>query len=302
MQKIVWGAHARAWGGVACGFGCEPAVSAMQQSGCCELGQPGSACVHDSLLLIFLSPHTSPPRIAHCVRSRRISRSCQPKARPILSAGVWSDHGFGLAMASFHLVPRAGADFRATLVSLQLNFEFADEILEALVKAKLKNLEEFRYFFESEAEIGVWVQRLNLGDVQGVQTARLRRTWAAVKVFFQHADAGRTKVGESDLDDLLDDTSLRDMKQQFWRRYRTRFPPELYPSDATLSRVTRELNKRLLCVFSVWKVKSLQFQLVTTSKKRRLGDGLFTEETEQEESVPRDWENYLDRLHILLTA
>ena len=62
MQKIVWGAHARAWGSVACGVGCEPAVSAMQQSGCCELGQLGSACVHDSLLLIFLRPHTSPPQ------------------------------------------------------------------------------------------------------------------------------------------------------------------------------------------------------------------------------------------------
>ena len=92
------------------------------------------------------------------------------------------------------------------------------------------------------------------------------------------------------------------MKLQFWRRYKTRFPPELYPSDATLSRVTRELNKRMLCVFSVWKVKSLQFQLVSTSKKRKLGENLFTEDQELEEVVPRDWESYLDRLRILLTA
>ena len=92
------------------------------------------------------------------------------------------------------------------------------------------------------------------------------------------------------------------MKLQFWRRYKTRFPPELYPSDATLSRVTRELNKRMLCVFSVWKVKSLQFQLVSASKKRKLGENLFTEDQELEEVVPRDWESYLDRLQILLTA
>ncbi|CAE7815841.1 unnamed protein product [Symbiodinium sp. CCMP2592] len=202
-------------------------------------------------------------------------------------------------MASFSLVPRDGADFRATMESLQLNFEFSDDVLEALVKQKIKNLEEFRYFFESEAEIGLWVQKLSLGDQQALQTARLRRTWAAVKVFFQHADAGRVRISESDLDDLLDDSSLRDMKQQFWRRYKTRFPPELYPSDATLSRVTRELNKRMLCVFSVWKVKSLQFQLVSTSKKRKLGDNLYTEDQEQDEAVPRV---YLDRLQILLTA
>ena len=92
------------------------------------------------------------------------------------------------------------------------------------------------------------------------------------------------------------------MKQQFWRRYKTRFPPELYPSHATLSRVTRELNKRMPCVFSIWKVQSLQFQLVSTSKKRKLGENLFTEDQELEEIVPRDWESYLDRLQILLTT
>ena len=120
--------------------------------------------------------------------------------------------------------------------------------------------------------MGLWVQKLSLGDQQPIQTARLRRTWAALKVYFQHADAGRVKVAESDLDDLLGESDLRDMKQSFWRRYKTRFPPELCPSDSTLSRVTRELNKRMLCVFSVWKVKSLQFQLVSTSKRRKLGD------------------------------
>ncbi|CAE7396468.1 unnamed protein product [Symbiodinium sp. CCMP2592] len=206
------------------------------------------------------------------------------------------------AMASFSLVPRDGADFRATMESLQLNFEFSDDVLEALVKQKIKNLEEFRYFFESEGEIGLWVQKLSLGDQQPLQTARLRRTWAAVKVFFQHADAGRVRISEADLDDLLDDSALRDMKQQFWRRYKTRFPPELYPSDATLSRVTRELNKRMLCVFSVWKVKSLQFQLLSTSKKRKLRDNLYTEDQDQDEVIPRDCESYLDRLQILLTA
>ena len=205
-------------------------------------------------------------------------------------------------MASFNLVPRDGADFRTTLESLQLNFDFSNDVLEALHKAKLKNLEEFRYFFESEADVGLWVQKLSLGDQQPIQTARLRRTWAALKVYFQHADAGRVKIAESDLDDLLGESDLRDMKQSFWRRYKTRFPPELYPSDSTLSRVTRELSKRMLCVFSVWKVKSLQFQLVSTSKRRKLGDNLFTEEQELEEVVAKDWKTYLDRLQILLTA
>ena len=76
----------------------------------------------------------------------------------------------------------------------------------------------------------------------------------------------------------------------------------MYPSDTTLPRISLELSKRMLCVFSVWKVKSLQFQLVVTSKKRKLSDNLFTEELQEDEPVVQDWENYLERLQILLLA
>ena len=70
----------------------------------------------------------------------------------------------------------------------------------------------------------------------------------------------------------------------------------------TLSRVSREMSKRMLCVFSIWKVKSLQFQLMTTQKKRKLGDNLFTEEAEEEEPSARDTEPYLDKLQTLMFA
>ena len=62
--------------------------------------------------------------------------------------------------------------------------------------------------------------------------------------------------------------------------------------DATVSRVSREMSKRLLCVFDVWKVRSLQFQLTSSSKKRKLADTLFVE----------DWEGYVDKLYTLLVA
>ena len=81
-----------------------------------------------------------------------------------------------------------------------------------------------------------------------------------------------------------------------------RYPTEQYPSDSTVSRVSQELDKRMLCVMPVWKVKSLQRQLLTTNKKRKLGDGLFTEEPELEEAGPRDAEHYLERLHTFMIA
>ena len=81
-----------------------------------------------------------------------------------------------------------------------------------------------------------------------------------------------------------------------------RFPPEVHPADATLSRISRELSKRMLCVYNLWKVRTLQYQLHTTQKKRKLAEGLYTEEAEDEDKIPHDWENYMDRLLTLLLA
>ena len=60
--------------------------------------------------------------------------------------------------------------------------------------------------------------------------------------------------------------------------------------------------KRMLCVFAIWKVRSLQFQLHTTNKKRKLADGLFTEEQDEDDGCGRDWEAYLDKLQTLMLA
>ena len=84
----------------------------------------------------------------------------------------------------------------------------------------------------------------------------------------------------------------------FWRRYRLKFPTQVRPADTTVSRVSRELSKRMLCVFNLWKVKTLQFQLTTNQKERKLGENLYTEEKPCQHNV----EFYLDRLYTLLLA
>ena len=58
----------------------------------------------------------------------------------------------------------------------------------------------------------------------------------------------------------------------------------------------------MLCVYNLWKVKSLQFQLHCTQKKRKLGDGLYTDEVEDEEPSAHNADAYLDKLHTLLIA
>ena len=196
-------------------------------------------------------------------------------------------------MASVALVPRAEQDIRTALNVLALNFSLNDKVVEELLKVGVRNLEEFRFLFEDEAKVGAFVAKIGLGDEATIQTARLRRAWTATRVYFSQVEQDRSKVALADLDSLLEESELRDAKQAFWRRYRLRFPAEVHPSDAVVSRVSRELSKRMLCLFNVWKVRSLQFQLGTSQKKRRLGDGLSTEEAETEESYTADCDTYL---------
>ena len=82
-----------------------------------------------------------------------------------------------------------------------------------------------------------------------------------------------------------------------------RFPPEVHPADTTISSVAREIQKRMLCVYKILRVKAFQFQLTTSQKKRKLSDSLFIEDREDKEVVvAHDVYNYLDRLFTLLLA
>ena len=206
-----------------------------------------------------------------------------------------------MAVPPFPL-PKEGATGEEVLRSFGTHFKWADEVTTALLKSHIEGLEEFRFFFDGEDKIEPFISKLNLGETKSIQAARLRRAWAAVRLFYAQAEQDRSKVPVADLDTMLAEGELRNVKLLFWRRYKLRFPAEVHPSDATVSRVAREMDKRMLCVFNLWKVKSLQFQLHCTQKKRKLGDGLFTEEVDEEEPSSHSAEAYLDRLHTLLLA
>ena len=182
------------------------------------------------------------------------------------------------------------------------NFSLDDGVVEALLRLGVESLQEFRFLWASEQAIEPWVAKLGLGDKALLMTARVRRAWAAVGLYYRQVEQDRSKIALSDLDTMLGETELRDTKQQFWRRYKMRFPPEIHPADTTISRVAREMQKRMLCVYNIWRVKTLQFQLTTSQKKRKLSEGLFLEDGDDEEVVTHDVDNYLDRLFTLMLA
>ena len=206
-------------------------------------------------------------------------------------------------MSGLQLIPSPDLDATKTFETLGNNFKLDTTIVQYLLKIGLESLEEFRFFWDAEEKIEAWLIKVGIKEEdRNLQGARLRRAWAAVRLWYTQAEQDRSKVASSDLDSMLLEAELRDVKTTFWVRYRLRFPPDMHPADATLSRVSREMSKRMLCVFSVWKVRSLQHQLHTTNRKRKLGEGLFTEENDEDDGTTQDWEAYLDKLHTLMVA
>eukprot|EP00435_Cladocopium_sp_Y103_P006330 s2072_g2.t1 len=106
------------------------------------------------------------------------------------------------------------------------NFGWEEEVVQALITLGIENLHEFRFLWATEVAIETWIGKLGLGDKALLQTARVRRAWAAVSLYYRQVEQDRSKVQLSDLDTMLGETELRDTKQQFWRRYKLRFAPE----------------------------------------------------------------------------
>ena len=130
---------------------------------------------------------------------------------------VKADQGVAPCEPGWHLFPcaKGDTDIQGALSTLQLNFELLYVIAKELLNTGVRNLEEFRFLFEDEVKIGTWVSKFSLGDATAIQTARLRRAWTACNVYFQQVEQDRSKVVLADLDSLLEDSELRDVKTQF---------------------------------------------------------------------------------------
>ena len=76
------------------------------------------------------------------------------------------------------------------------------------------------------------------------------------------------------------------------------------PSDYLVSRIAKEISKRLLQVQEVFKVKRLSAQLTYRNKRQRVSEGLelIAFETEREDTVKEDMQNYLQLHYTLMLA
>ena len=110
-------------------------------------------------------------------------------------------------------------------------------------------LEDLRYYFE-EKEIDVFVaaeESLRGPDLK-IQIAKVRRGWSAVRHYGVRKENRNTVSSSAEFDDLLEEGTLRDVKVQFWTRYRMKYPVEVSPSDQLLPRCYRETISASHCL------------------------------------------------------
>ena len=203
------------------------------------------------------------------------------------------------------IIPVDKGSKEATFTALAADFGFDDKVRTLFLAGAMESLEDFRYYFAEEKEIDAFVatEATLKGPEQRLQVARVRRAWTAVRQNGLRKENRNTVSSVAELDDLLEEGTLREVKVQFWKRYKVKYPVEVIPSDQLLSRCYREMEKRLLTVYDVWKVKNLMHQVMTTKKRKQVGTDLYTFEDEAE-TMPevRGVERYLAMLHIYLLA
>ena len=77
------------------------------------------------------------------------------------------------------------------------------------------------------------------GPDQRIQISRVRRAWAAVRQNGARIENHNTISSASELDDLLEEGTLREVRVQVWKRHKAKYPVEVNPSDQLLSRCYR---------------------------------------------------------------
>ena len=119
-----------------------------------------------------------------------------------------------------------------------------------------KNLDAFIYAITTEAEVAGIVEATGVTN-KFAQTSRIRQAWLALRKGKEEEASLKRKVAdENDLDVLLPQPNVDSIADIFWDRYKIAYTPDVEPSDLLISRIVKEIEKRLLSLCDVWKVKT----------------------------------------------
>jgi hypothetical protein len=200
----------------------------------------------------------------------------------------------------------AAANRVQTFAQLGEDFAIEEKMIQWLTSPtglNADNLDDFLHSAATENDVGKLAELANADNVI-LTTSRLRQAWRSLKRTRDDEEVIKKNGLEvSDLDGLLAQPVLDNLSSIHFARYKLSWPPEVMPSDTTVSRVVRELDKRMLSVCDALKVRTQTQQQRGVRKRTKLGDGMevIHNEAEQEDLVP-SVHNYLQCLLTLLIA
>ena len=191
------------------------------------------------------------------------------------------------------------ADVAATFKELGAKFKLDDKVIDHLVKTeKMESLEEFSRSATSEQEVGDIIKNITGLENLLQQTSRLRMAWTAIRAATEKSVVIKKRDGEADdLDKLLPQGDLDDLHELFWNRHRLTYEPDDETADGLISRLHREIYRRLLTVRDVWATKCLIHQVKSEKKRTQLAEGLDLVHTEMAVELPCK-HNVVNFLHL----
>ncbi len=141
-----------------------------------------------------------------------------------------------------------GADPENLFATMRKEFGISTKVGSYLVDVEgLSSLSDFVHRLTSDGEIGTFVAAIEGLSRPGLETSRLRKAWRAARAAAATADKKRKTGEDEDLDLLLPAPELSDIKTAFYGRYKLRFPVKTEPCDKLVSRLAREMSRRIPC-------------------------------------------------------
>ena len=192
----------------------------------------------------------------------------------------------------------------ATFQALGRQFDLDEKVVKFFLSLGIKTLSEFRFFVNDENEVKtVFVDPVKDLDNPRLQVSRVRHAWTSCKALItQQQDQVAQGPKPEDEELILPAADLQELKNKWFRRYHLKPSGEVMPSDRLISKVARNLKRNQLEVFDMWAVRSLLHQKTHTTKRRKLADGLYTEEDDESETLMKNADNYLVKLETYLIA
>ena len=123
--------------------------------------------------------------------------------------------------------PRQLGSKEETFKALCTDFVLDKKVEKLLVESGMSNLEDFRYYFGDVDDVRTFVASdatLKDGPLR-VQVARLRSAWNSYCILAKKRDHGHATNETHDLDDPLEEETLRGVVENWWSRHKVKFPP-----------------------------------------------------------------------------